>query len=133
MPSWEFPFLSRIQSLLVLPFMGDRVDAPTAATPGSARICSSRFWTNGARCASGTFRRGEIHVGDENAVLLEAEIARHQILQAAREEQRSGEQHERKRHLRGHQNALQTKPLTARAHPASTGFENRPRRHASDA
>jgi hypothetical protein len=110
--------------LLLLPLMGDRVDAPAATTPGTARICSRRFWTNGARLRVENVQAGEIHVGDEHAVLLEARIARHQILQAAREEQCAGEQHNRKRHLCRYQNTLQTRPLTARAHPASTGFEN---------
>jgi hypothetical protein len=64
-----------------------------------------------------------VHIGDEHAILLEARIARHQVLEDARKEQSAREQDDRKGNLRGDQNALQAETFAASGHAAPTGTD----------
>ena len=69
-----------------------------------------------------------VHIGDEHAILLEARIARHQVLEAARKEQSAREQDDRKGNLRGDQDALQAETFAASGHAAPTGLQDGSRR-----
>ena len=67
--------------------------------------------------------RSEIEHDDQQIALREAGIEGHQVAQAADEQQRADDQHQRQRHLRDHQHAPQPEALAAcRSRPRLPAF-----------
>ena len=104
------------------PLTGTMRASAAASTPGSARSRAVMSSNASRRAVSRHGRAAIIEVHDQNAVLPESGVEGHQVPQAADEQQRADDEHERQRDLRDDQAAPQAEALARVGRPAAAGF-----------
>ena len=114
-----------------LPLTGTMNAAPpTRRRPAARRsLRSACRRTSAVRRPLRTVARRQIEVHDQDAVLAESGIERHEVAQAAHEQQRADDQHERHRDLRDDQRRGAAR--TARANRSIRGCPLSSRRRAA--
>ena len=94
-----------------LPLTGTMNACARDVTPGSARKAAGDLVVERGPALRRDPGFPQIQVHDQQAVLPEAGVDRHQVSQAADEEQRADDEHERQRHLHDDERAPQPEPL----------------------
>jgi len=95
------------------PLSGTNTGVRHSSTPGSARKAVNQIQLVSLALRRGNFQLAKIQIGFHDAGRLEAGVHGEDVLQAAYEEHRSHQQHQRERHLRDNQTAARLKRSAA--------------------